>query len=172
MLSIHSALDCVCHLLDTIFYLWLQIFQLTGPSSHFVESLYFVCVSELFRKRWSFINKALVFIRVFQSGAICSLVFREEELDRGDIAQFQLVKTRLLFVLYDLLLQLRVKIAQRVETGVEFAAGFIRQLKYALGGFLNSASLLSEGGCRLGVSLRVEADLVCRHWERMQVLAT
>ena len=75
-------------------------------------------------------------------------------------------------MLYDLLLQLRVEVAQRVETGVEFAAGFIRQLKYALGGFLNSASLLSEGGSRLGVSLRVQPNLVCCHWERMQVLAT
>ena len=75
-------------------------------------------------------------------------------------------------MLYDLLLQLRVKIAQRVETGVQLAAGFIRQLKYALGGFLNSASLLSEGSSRLGVSLRVQADLVCCHWERMQLLAT
>ena len=75
-------------------------------------------------------------------------------------------------MLYYLLLQLRVKIAQRVEPGVEFAAGFIRQLKYALGGLLNSPSPLSEGGCRLGVSVRVQANLVCCHWERMQLLAT
>ena len=75
MLSIHSALDCIGHLLDAIFYLWLQIFQLTGSPSHFVECLYFVCVRELYRQHWSFINKALMFIRVFQSGAICSLVF-------------------------------------------------------------------------------------------------
>ena len=131
-----------------------------------------MCVGELLWKHWSFINKALVFIRVFQTGAICSLVFREEELDRGDVAQFQLVMTWLLFVLYYLVLQLRVEIAQRVETGVKFAAGFIRQLKYALGGFLNSPSPLSEGSCRLGVSLRVQANLVCCQWERMQLLAT
>lgn len=110
-------------------------------------------VRELFWKHRSFINKALVLVRVFQTGAICSLVFREEELDRGDVAQFQLVLTWLLFVLYYLVLQLRVEIAQRVETGVKLAAGFVRQLKYALGGFLNSTSPLSEGRGRLWVSL-------------------